>query len=302
MEPTLTIDPCVAIDEPLVRKLMALELRDARARNLNVPDSVTVGCVGDKQEIRMEPWASTAPEGVRTIELPPLSSDAGPREVQARSRELALAIAEFVRRFESAHPSPPEEEEPTPPPPPPPPPPVVEAPAPPQPTVWELGLLSRLEHFSGGQNLAGADLFTNTRLRGWLLIEANLGARWARDLPAAQGQLHTRAGTAGFAIGLHRLWRDGALGAAMVFRAQGYLAEFRAEAPAAGSTQTAVRTGYVLAAEPRLTIAVTRNLWLEASVALGGTPRGVVVKVRAVETTRMSGMFLSGGLGCGWAF
>jgi hypothetical protein len=302
-EPVLSIDPCVAVDEPLVREVMALELRDARARNLALPDSVTVRCVGELQEIRVEPWASTAPEGIRTIQLAPIADDADAPVRQARSRELALAIAEFVRRLEIASPPIPEQKEP-PPPPPQPPPPVIPQPQPAAPfqSLWEIGLLSRFEHFAGGQNLAGGDLFVSARLGRWFLAEVNAGGRLGADVPLPEGRLTARAGAAGAALGVYHLSRSRSLGAALVLRAQGYLIQFRAEQPSGGSALTALLGVCTLAAEPRLTIAVTRHLWLEGFAAVGAPLRGIVVRIQGAETKSTSGLVVSGSLGGGVTF
>ena len=100
----LAIDPCVGADEETVRKLLDLELRGNPVGTATMPESVTVRCVEGAEEIRVSPWAALGPEGVRTIQLPS-RDDADPAARQGRSRELALAIAELIRRLETNHPA-----------------------------------------------------------------------------------------------------------------------------------------------------------------------------------------------------
>ena len=100
-EPFLTIDPCVEVDETTVREVMDLELAAVHGADETQPAAVLVRCVPDGQEIRIEPWASSEPGAARTIRL---TSAEGTLPVAraARSRELALAIAEIIRRRATA--------------------------------------------------------------------------------------------------------------------------------------------------------------------------------------------------------
>jgi hypothetical protein len=299
--PALNIDPCVAVDDALVRQLIALELHDGHSRNLRLPDSVAVRCLDELQEIRMEPWASTAPEGIRTIQLPPAGDMADAPTRQARSRELALAIAESLRRFEMAHPPVAKPEEgPLPAPPLPLPPPVVAEHGTPLQRAWEIGVLSKVDHFANGQNLAGGDLFANLRLGSWFLAEVHGGGRWGADVTLPQGRLTTRAVAMGAALGVHHLTRW--LDAALVVQSQWYLIRFRAEQPSDERTQDAWLGVCSLAVEPRLTIGLTRHLRLELSAAVGVPVRGILVRVRGAEMKSPSGVVVSGALGAGVTF
>ena len=58
-EPLLTIDPCVEVDEAMVREVMDLELGAVRGGTETRPAAVFVRCVADGEEIRIEPWASS---------------------------------------------------------------------------------------------------------------------------------------------------------------------------------------------------------------------------------------------------
>jgi hypothetical protein len=294
--PALTIDPCVEVDEATVRQVVELELRGARLH----PASVTVQCIGGAQEIRVRPWTAQEGEGVRTIQLAPLAEGANPAARQARSRELALAIAEFIRRQDVAPPPP----APKPVTPPVPTPPVVSTiNAPPAPPAgapehrWRLGILAASDYFSGGKMLAGGDLLVGSRLGDWFLAELRVGGRFAPDTSLPGGRLTARAGTAAAAVGLNVWSRGQTVGTALLLRAQGYLVAFRAEASGGASAKTAILGALALAAEPRFMLAITRRFSLEASAALGFLPRGIVVRTQGAENQSISGLTVSGSLG-----
>jgi hypothetical protein len=294
--PVLELDSCLGVDESVVRKLLELELRNERIRDAALPISVGVRCIEDAQEIRVEPWASLGEEGIRPIQLP-APDDADPAAHEARSRELALAIAELIRRLEIRHPLPSE---------PPPPPPVPVAPAvvvsrPPPPEQpegrWQLGILSAFDTFSGGQRLAGGDVSIASSVGRFTLIELRAGGRVAAGATLASGQLSARAGTASAAAGLNVWSRHRSVGLAFMLRAQGYLMQFHADSPPGGASGTAVLGALTVAAEPRLMVAVSRRVSLTAA-ADGGLPvHGIVVRTQGVEAASMSGLFLSGNLG-----
>src|SRR4029079_3323629 len=180
----LELDACLQVDEPSVQNLVELELRDARARSGNIPISVVVRCLDGAQEIRVEPWASRGDDGIRTIALP--DAEDATATLEARSRELALAIAELIRRLEITRPL-----EPPPPPPPPPPPSVVSPPSPPEapPGRWGIVALSSCDYFTGGQWLAGGDLSLAASLGRWTLGEVRVGGRFANGETLPSGRL-----------------------------------------------------------------------------------------------------------------
>jgi len=293
--PALTIDPCVAVDESTVREVMDLEIRGARM----LPTSVSVRCIDGAQEIRVSPWISPETEGIRTIQLPPVVDDDDAAARQARSRELALAIAEFIRRFEAARNPSREPLEPTPSPPP-----LLAAPeksaTPPTDKWkgrWQLGILSAFEYFSGGRALAGGDLFVASCLGCWLSMELRVGGRVGRDESLPRVRLTTRAATASGAVALNLWSLRHSVETALVLRAQGYLVQFRAEPFGEGRTPTALLGAWTLAAEPRVALALTRRFLLDASVGVGFPLRGIVVRMQGTETSGMSGFLVSGSLG-----
>jgi hypothetical protein len=297
--PTLAIDPCVAVDEGTVREVMELEIRGVRM----LPTSVIVECIDGAQQIRVLPRISPVTEAIRTIQLLPVADDSDVAARQARSRELALAIAEYIRRLDNA--APPASESPSPPTPSPPvPPPAIPLPASPAiPPVqrpndrWQLGLLSAFERFSGGHALVGGDLFAASSLGHWISAELRAGARLGPDQPLPGGWLTTRAATASAAVGFN-LWSERRMaGAALVLRAQGYLVQFRVEQFGQSPAPTTFLAAATLAAEPRLTLRLSRHLLVETSAGVGLPLRGIVVRMQGTESRSMSGLVASASLG-----
>ena len=299
--PALMIDPCVAVDEKTVREVMELEIRGARM----LPSSVSVRCVDGAQEIQVLPWISGEAESIRTIQLPPVVDDDDTAALQARSRELALAIAEFIRRFDAAQS--PERETVKQAPLPIAPPPFVPASAASTPRAkqpieepigrWQLGLLSAFEYFSGGRTLAGGDLFVASRLGSWFSTELRVGGRVGADQPLPSGRLTTRAATASGAVGFNFWSLRHSVETALLVRAQGYLVQFRVEQLAADRAQTALLGAWTLAAEPRIALSLAPHFLLDASAGLGFPLRGIVVRMQGAEKNGMSGLVVAGSLG-----
>jgi hypothetical protein len=294
--PSLTIDSCIAVDQETVRQVIELEISDAHL----LSTSVSVRCVDGAQEIRIGRSDSPDLGDVRTIHIAPSADNDTPAERQARSRELALAIAEFVRWPGPA--ARPIENPPAP---------VSPSPSPSSvPALaiasmpateatdgrWQLGILCTFEHFSRGQGLMGADLFFASRLGRWFLAELRIGGRVGGDQSLPEEHLTTRAGTIAAAAGVNRWARSRVFGGGIVLRAQGYLVQFRAEATAAGRVETANLGAFALALEPRLMVSLTRRFSLQASAAAGLVPRGIVVRIQGIETQSMSGLALSANL------
>ena len=297
--PALTIDACIAVDQATVRQVMELEIPDARL----LPASVSIRCVDGAQEIRIRRSDLLDQEDVRTIHIAPTADDDTPAERQARSRELALAIAEFVR-----WPGPSARAPQSPPAPPPPSPAPVPAPATTPATDarqgrWQLGILCAFEHFSRGQNLMGADLFVTSHMGRWFLAELHIGGRLGGDGTLPRGeQLTTSAGAVAVAAGVNLWSKTRGFGGALLLRAQGYLVHLRAEPAGGGRPETANLGSLALAVEPRLMLAVTRRFSLRASAAAGVVPRGIVVRIQGVEAESMSGVAVSAYLAGVFAF
>jgi hypothetical protein len=290
----LSIDACIAVDQETVRQVMELEIPDTHL----LPASVTVRCVDGAQEIRITRPGSPAQEQVRTVQIAPASENETPAERQARSRELALSIAEFVRwpgadsRSQQNLPAPN----------PPVPVAVPEVATASQPATevpqgrWQLGLLCAYERFSHGHNLMGGDLFLGSRLGRWYLAELRIGGRLGSDSLSSGEHLTTRAASMAAAAGLN-LWSKGhVLGGALVLRAQGYLAQVRGDASQESRFTTGTLGALALQVEPRLMVALTNHLFLQASAAVGWVPQGIVVRIQGVEALSISGIALSANL------
>jgi hypothetical protein len=297
---SLTIDPCVEVDEATVREVMDLELGGVHGDDETRPAAVFVGCVADGQEIRIEPWASSQPGGARIIRLSPADGTL-PVARAARSRELALAIAEIIRRRATA-PAPPPEAVPPSAPSVPATPSVSAPPAHPtrpteetQPDRWQLGVSPTYDYFDGGKRLAGGDLFMGARLGRWLLAEVRAGGRIAAEQAVPGGSLSAHATTVGVAIGV-LFWpasRRG--GAALMLRAQEYWVQFRLGLDD-GRTHTSLLGALALAAEPRLIVALTHRWALAATAGIGFLPHGIIVRTQGVQTQSVSGLVLSASL------
>jgi hypothetical protein len=290
----LTIDACIAVDQETVRQVMELEISDAHL----LPASVRVRCVDGAQEIRISRPGSLSQEEVRTVHIAPVSENETPAERQARSRELALSIAEFVR-WPGADPRPPQN---LPPPAPPLPATVPEIAAVTEPATgvpdgrWQLGLLYAYERFAHGHSLMGGDVFVGSRLGRWYLVELRIGGRLGSDSLSFGEHLTTRAASMAAAAGLS-LWSKGhVLGGALVLRAQGYLAQVRGDATQESRFTTGTLGALALVVEPRLMVALTNHLFLQASAAVGWVPQAIEVRIQGVEAQSISGVALSANL------
>jgi len=291
--PWLDVEACVRVDASVVQNLVDLELElgDARSRRPSFPISVAVRCIDGAQLIRVEPWASRGDDGLRTIELP--DADDATAALEARSRELALAIAELIRRLEITRPLPPE------PAPPPLPAAVTASSSPPQPLSlrWQIGALSAVDAFTGGQWLAGGDLSLGMSLGPWAALDVRAGARSVRGLTSSSDQLSGRAGVASVAAGLNLWSRQRRVGFALMLRAQGFGVDYRLESTGEAPARTARLGALVAALEPRLLVGLSRRVTLALGGAVGLPIHGIVVREQGLETSRMSGALLSGSLG-----
>jgi len=291
--PVLDLDPCVEVDDSAVQNLVDLELGDPRTGDRGFPISVVVRCLDGAQEIRVEPWASLGHDGIRAIELPP-ADDADPAAREARSRELALAIAELIRRLEITHPLRPK------PPPPAPSPPIAISASPdtdePGRRRWQLAALSSFEAYTGGQKLAGGDLSVAAPIGRWMLSEVRVGGRLVDGGTSPVAHLTGRAGTAAVAAGLNVWSKHRALGFALMLRAQAHAIEYRVASPDRGS-QTALLGALTIMVEPRLLVAVSRRISLTAGVGAGIPLHGIRVRTQGVETDSLTGLVISASLG-----
>jgi hypothetical protein len=299
--PLLEVEACVRVDALVVQNLVDLELDlgDARARRPTVPISVAVRCLDGAQLIRVEPWASRGDDGLRTIELPDAYDEAA--AVEARSRELALAIAELIRRLEITRPLPPEAPPPAPPPPPAPAaPPVVVAPSSPPDEPrhrWQLGALTSFDAFPGGPWLAGGDLSFGVSLGRWVALDLRAGGRSVQGLTSSSERLTARAAVASLGAGLNVWSQRHPIGFVAMLRAQGLGVAYRLGSAGEDPARTTWLDAFAASVEPRFLVRMSGHLTLALGGAAGLVLHGIVVRVQGVETSRMSGLSLSGNLG-----
>jgi hypothetical protein len=292
--PTLDIDACVDVDAAAVENLVDLELRTPGSRRRASPVSVNVRCLEDGQEIRVEPWASLGGDGIRAIALPAVDeADADPAAREARSRELALAIAELIRRLDITQPLPPKRPAPPPPPPAVSPPPAPEAP----PGRWQVAALSSFEAFTGGQTMAGADLAFAARIGRWFVSEVRVGGRLVDGPTSPVVRLTGRSGTAAVAAGPCLWSKHRTVGFAPMLRAQAYAIDYRAESPGETAPPTTRMGAITVAVEPRLLVAVSRWIGLAAGAGVGVPLHGIVVRTQGLETDSLTGVAFSASLG-----
>ncbi len=301
--PELEIAPCVEVDAAAVRTLMELQMRDLRTTHPSERISVAVSCAASALEVRVEPWASRGANGVLSIDLPAAGgTDAAARE--ARARELALAIAEVVRRLELTHPL---AEPPAPVPAPPPasapqqPPPSNEASIRPS-GRWQLGLVGAVDHFEGGQTLWGADLVLGARVGRFLVGELRAGGRAGESADLPWVRVTTRAASASAAIGVNLWSARPRVTVALMGVAQGYLVEFQSAPAGPSNAGAGWALAVVLAAEPRLKFTVTRRLSLTIGAAAGGAVHGIVFETQGAVSQSLTGLLLSANLGAVFTF
>jgi hypothetical protein len=287
--PAITIDPCIEVDADEVRRLTAMELRTWRFRTPPETLEVQALCEADLEQLRLINRANSEVT-VRSIDL---SAPAG----DAKARELALAIAELLRRADLA--AAPEEPAVPPPPPPPPPPVVLPAPIVPSPEPWrlEMGAAAVVAGWSGGEVLLGADATGRVRAGSWLIAELRFGGRKTRTIELERGSMDALgvAGAAGLSFDLTPHFREagvslgGRLGADWLRYAmvddEGSVVGGR---DATLVSLAGVATGFV---------ALSSALCLTGEAAVGGALHSVAVRENGELVSAASGLLLSGAVG-----
>jgi len=297
--PTLALDPCVGVDETTLQGLIELELRDVRTQTSTRPISVAVTCIDGGQEIRAEPWASLGQDGVRLLALPPFDEgDSAARE--ARARELALAVAELIRRLETTEPllpapKPPSEAAPSPSPPPP----SVAAASPSQAIAARvrLGVVAAAERWAGGLVLGGGDITLQLVPMGWLVAEARAGARLAPDDRTVGGRTGARAVALTGALGPVRRSSGGRLGIGLLMQAQLFLVQVSA----AGEASLEERRAWVAVGSaglaPQLFVRLGHHVALGASAGVALPVHGARIRLQGVDVKSPSGITVSANAG-----
>jgi hypothetical protein len=303
--PAIRIDPCVEVDAEEVRRLAAIELGGWTPRTSHGALEVVVACSGDGQELRLTD-RERARVTVRGIDLG--AREAGATEEptaearDAKARELALAIAELVRRTDAEPVAP-----------------VPSAPRVPEPVAaplhaeeptlewpdaWRLELAAAavLVHWTGGETLFGADMTGRVRVARWLIAELRLGGRKTRPLDLEQGSIdgHGVAAAGGLAVdatpGLRRVGLSfGGRVAADWLR---YAARDRGDAgfaskDAAGANLAATATAFV----------VLSDAWcVTADASFGTALHSIVIRENGQRLSAARGVFLSTAVALGGHF
>jgi hypothetical protein len=163
-------------------------------------------------------------------------------------------------------------------------------------------VLAAVEHFGGGQTLWGADVVIDARISRFVLAELRAGGRGGADVVLPWVHVTTRAGTASAAVGLNVWSKRRRIGFAVMGRAQGYLVEIQSE-PAGRSDAGAGRAlAFLLAAEPRLFVTMTKHLSLTIAAAAGASIHGVVLETQGSVSRSFTGVSLSANLGAVFTF
>jgi hypothetical protein len=152
------------------------------------------------------------------------------------------------------------------------------------------------DYFSGGVRFVGGDLLMGTRLGRRFVAEIRVGGRAGTQNIVPNGRLSSSAAIAGATAGVV-LWPERRhVGMALLLHAQEYLVRFRLEARAGADTRTAPFGAFVVAAGPRLTVALGKRVELGVSAAAGFPPHAIVLRVQGAVAERLTGLVLSGNL------
>jgi hypothetical protein len=294
----VTIDACVAVDPEEVRRLTAIELLGDESDRAQL--EVLVGCRGGLQTVRL----LHATRGV----IDSRSVDPGMTDAQdARNRELALAIAELLRRAPEQAAAVPEAT----------PAPQVAAPAAPVPDAvqpaappsehcaiacerWstEFGLAAMLVHWSSGHRLLGADLWVRVPLGARFVSEFRAGGR--RTLAAtALSDGSIDAGGFGAAAGLGfdvtpaLRFVGVTVGARLGFDWLRYAIVDDAGATYGGADAADVHAMAVATAF----VALSEHLRLNCELAAGGALHPIVIRDNGQDVSGVRGMMALGAFG-----
>lgn len=297
--PAIAIDSCVDVDAEEVRRLAALELGSSRVGAEVTRLDVAVRCTDGAQELTVTD-RTTGAVTVRSIDLTvQLETDR-----DATARELALAIAEVVRRADL-------EREPTPPPQPTTAPPGESRSLPtptdhaaPAPRSWraELGASVVFTRWTGGEELLGVDATSRLRFGDRLITELRLGGRQTRSIELRSGGLDAGGVSASAGLSLDLLPYVAAGGVAVGVRFGADWMRYTAvdeQGTAYGGADvrafstSATATAFIEIADP---VSVT------ADAAVGTALHSIAIRDDGRTVSGMRGILLSGALGVGAHF
>ncbi len=292
LPPPITIDPCVQVDTEEVRRLVEIELGTWHGRTALERLDVAVACAAEGQEVRLTDRARGRVT-VRGIDL----SASGGKDRDAKARELALAIAELIRRVDLEQASEPSAPSVAPPPEPTP----LEEPArvEPAPPSWrvEVGAHAIASGWTGGELLFGADLSGRVHLGRFLIAELELGGRKTRSTALASGKLsgYGLASGVGLALDATPGWRRA--GVSFGARLGGDWLRYTAVS-GAGASYGGGDAGVVsVAGTTTAFVALSGPFSATFRAAVGGALHSIQIRDNGRAISGARGMMLSSALG-----
>ncbi|HEX6272205.1 MAG TPA: hypothetical protein VFZ53_04175 [Polyangiaceae bacterium] len=284
--PAITIDPCVEVDADEVRRLAAMELRTWHWRTPPATFEVVAACRDEHDELRLTN-RSLGQITVRSIDLSATGGD-------AKARELALAVAELLRRadMDSAPEVPslrakPVESAP-----------AVQPPSPePRPWNLELGLTGAFASWTGGEVLFGADIAGRAHWGRWVILELRLGGRKSRAVTLSNGAVDGRGAAAALGVALDAMPFVRHAGVSFGARLGADWLRYAASESGDASYDGGDATSVSVAATTTGFVDLSEALRLTADVAVGGALHSVAIREdeRTVSSTR--GVLLGGAVG-----
>jgi hypothetical protein len=294
--PPITIDPCVDVDLEEVRRLTAIELSTSvgdRATRLDVE----VACTDAAQELTVRDRASGR-LATRSIDLDArLETDR-----DAKARELALAIAELVRRAvldsepeanARARPTPPplvpsqphdEEREPR-------------SDGERRPWRGELGLMGTGARWSGGEVLFGVDVAGRIRVGRWLIADVRLGGRKTRPVELRSGTIDAAGMAGAMGLSVDVIPFVSGVGVALGLRVGGDWLRYSA-VDAAGATYGGRDAGSLSASGTATAfVTVSSPLCLTADASAGTALHSIAVRDNGQAVSGVRGLLVAGALG-----
>lgn len=300
--PAIAIDPCVDVDAEEVRRLAALELGTSEVSPDATRLDVVVRCSERAQELTLSDRITGA-VSVRSLDLDAqLDTDR-----DATARELALAIAELVRRAEL-------QREPLPPPSKPTtaaqrkdlslPAPTDRSVSAPEPRPWraELGVAAVLAGWTGGEILMGVDATSRLRFADRWITDLRLGGRKTRYVELGSGGIDAGGVSASAGVSLDLVPYVNAAGVAIGARFGvdwlRYSAVDEQGTPYGGADVYALSSSATATAFCE--IAGPLNITVDAAV--GTALHALGIRDNGRSASGMQGLLLSGALGVGARF
>jgi hypothetical protein len=285
----LTVDSCVDADRDELRRLLEVEYRGPLAE----PDrmdrtQVIVRCTEERNEVRV--LVPRRPkETVRTVDLTGL----GPVAREAKTRELALVIAELVRSAEASEPEaervalpPPAPEKPAP------------SPSPAPPRWTQVGALFTAEKYSGGQAQMGPGMAARFAVTRYFNAELRAGARWAETLAVPDGDITSRGIEGGIGVGIDAFPNESRAGLLLTARAEVVWLQIQGhESGTAASGRSVSGLTVVAAAAPCVWMTLSRSLRVLAEPAVVVPIHKLAIEDQGLQAAAIAGVGVAATLG-----